>query len=360
VQEPAAAFESTASFAAVPLQKVPRGSGPLNTFLSGPLERGFASGPLDKGAGFMSGPLDKGAFMSGPIDGGNRSNFSAPLSYGRRKDGLGHLVHRISRPMKTALSRTFSRNSQNPGWVHKFLLHPMAQLPWARDAKSRSEGSQNGLEVGLPEPEYNVTRNLQWAHGKAGEDRVHVVLSEEQGWLFIGIYDGFSGPDAPDFLMSNLYKAIDKELEGLLWVYEENSERSDHVSAHEEGEPLAASVDPPYGDGSQFQFDSEKQEQFGNFEKHNAAAEKDCDGSALQVQPNCTSSEQKDLATQVSSSLELGTDEIVEEMAEADLANDLQNRESHNLNRGLSSADLTLAVAVQQRIVPIVTNMPNS
>jgi len=161
--------------------------------------------------------------------------------------------------MKTALSRTFSRNSQNPGWVHKFLLHPMAQLPWARDAKSRSEGSQNGLEVGLPEPEYNVTRNLQWAHGKAGEDRVHVVLSEEQGWLFIGIYDGFSGPDAPDFLMSNLYKAIDKELEGLLWVYEENSERSDHISTHEEGEPVAASVDPPHGDGSQFQFDSEKQ-----------------------------------------------------------------------------------------------------
>ena len=58
---------------------------------------------------------------------------------------------------------------------------------------------------------------MQWAHGKAGEDRVHVVLSEEQGWLFIGIYDGFSGPDAPDFLMSHLYKFIDKELEGLLW-----------------------------------------------------------------------------------------------------------------------------------------------
>ncbi|RCV44637.1 hypothetical protein SETIT_9G390700v2 [Setaria italica] len=344
VQEPAAAFESTASFAAVPLQPVPRGSGPLNTFLSGPLERGFASGPLDKGtAGFMSGPLDKGVFMSGPIDGGNRSNFSAPLSYGRRKAGLGHLVHRISRPMKTALSRTFSRNSQNPGWVHKFLLHSMAQLPWARDAKSRSEGSQNGLEAGLPEPEYNVTRNLQWAHGKAGEDRVHVVLSEEQGWLFIGIYDGFSGPDAPDFLMSNLYKAIDKELEGLLWVYEESSERSDHVSTHEEGEPVATSMDAPHGDGSQFQIDSGKQEQLGNVEKRNVSAEKDCDDSALQVQPNCTSSEQKDLATQVSSSQELGADEIVEETAEADLGNDLQSRESHNSNRGLSSTDLNIS-----------------
>ncbi|KAF8720912.1 hypothetical protein HU200_023314 [Digitaria exilis] len=342
VQEPAAAFESTASFAAVPLQPVPRGSGPLNSFLSGPLERGFASGPLDKGSGFMSGPLDKGVFMSGPIDGGNRSNFSAPLSYGRGKAGLGHLVHRISRPMKTALSRTFSRSSQNPGWVHKFLLHPMAQLPWARDAKSRSEGSQNGLEAGLPEPEYNVTRNLQWAHGKAGEDRVHVVLSEEQGWLFIGIYDGFSGPDAPDFLMSNLYKAIDKELEGLLWVYEESSERNDHVSTHEECEPVATSMDASHGDGCQFQIDNEKQEQLGNFEKHNVSASKDCDESALQVQPNCTSGEQKDLAIQVSSSQELGADEIVEETAEANLGNDLQSREPHNLDRDLSSTDVNI------------------
>ncbi|CAD6203790.1 unnamed protein product [Miscanthus lutarioriparius] len=341
VQEPAAAFESTASFAAVPLQPVPRGSGPLNTFLSGPLERGFASGPLDKGSGFMSGPLDKGgAFMSGPIDAGSRSNFSAPLSYGRRKARLGLLVHRISRPMKTALSRTFSRSSQNPGWVQKFLMHPMSQLPWARDAKSRSEGSQNGLEAGIPEPEYNVTRNLQWAHGKAGEDRVHVVLSEEQGWLFIGIYDGFSGPDAPDFLMSNLYRAIDKELEGLLWIYEDSSERCDHVSNLEEGESVAASVDAPHGDSGRFQSDNGKQEQLGNFGKQNVSPGKGGDESALQVQPNCTGCEEKDLTAQDSSSEKLGRDEIVEEMAGADLGNDLQNRESHNSNRSVSGADL--------------------
>ncbi|CAD6343960.1 unnamed protein product [Miscanthus lutarioriparius] len=340
VQEPAAAFESTASFAAVPLQPVPRGSGPLNTFLSGPLERGFASGPLDKGSGFMSGPLDKGgAFMSGPIDAGSRSNFSAPLSYGRRKARLGLLVHRISRPMKTALSRTFSRSSQNPGWVQKFLMHPMSQLPWARDAKSRSEGSQNGLEAGIPEPEYNVTRNLQWAHGKAGEDRVHVVLSEEQGWLFIGIYDGFSGPDAPDFLMSNLYKTIDKELEGLLWVYEDSSERCDHVSNLEEGESVAASVDA-HDDSGRFQSDNGKQEQLGNFGKQNVSPGKGGDESALQVQPNCTGCEEKDLTAQDSSSEKLGRDEIVEEMAGADLGNDLQNRESHNSNRSVSGADL--------------------
>jgi predicted Zn-dependent peptidase len=54
------------------------------------------------------------------------------------------------------------------------------------------------------DPDTKEQANLQWAQGQAGEDRVHVVLSEEHGWLFVGIYDGFNGPDAPDFLMSNL------------------------------------------------------------------------------------------------------------------------------------------------------------
>ncbi|CAK9154648.1 unnamed protein product [Ilex paraguariensis] len=38
--------------------------------------------------------------------------------------------------------------------------------------------------------------NIHWALGKAGEDRVHVV-----GGLFVGIYDGFNSPYAPEFLM---------------------------------------------------------------------------------------------------------------------------------------------------------------
>ncbi|KAL5209541.1 hypothetical protein ABZP36_005164 [Zizania latifolia] len=340
MQEPAAAFESTASFAAVPLQLVPRGSGPLNTFLSGPLERGFASGPLDKSAGFMSGPLDKGVFMSGPIDSGNKNNFSAPLSYGRRKAGLGHLVRSISRPMKSALSRTFSRNSQGPGWVHKFLLHPMAQLSLSRDAKCTSEGSHNGLEAGLPEPEYSVTRNLQWAHGKAGEDRVHVVLSEEQGWLFIGIYDGFSGPDAPDFLMSNLYKAIDKELEGLLWVYEDSPERCAHVSTLGEGESISAPQDLPDGGGIQFQTDNGKSEQLANSEKHNVLNGKISDEVTLQVQSDLNTGDQRDLVSQVSNNQKLDAGEIVEEKVGADMGNNLQSGESHNSGRDISNTNL--------------------
>lgn len=205
--EPAASFESTASFAAVPLQPIPRGSAPLNNgFMSGPLERGFASGPLDKGM-FMSGPLDNSSTT-------DRTNFSAPLSYyGRRRPGLERLVRSMSKPVKR---------------VRRMFLDPVSRLGWN---VSKELQCQSELSVGFPgsssEPEYSETRNLQWAHGKAGEDRVHVVLSEEQGWLFVGIYDGFSGPDAPDFLMGNLYKAIDRELEGLLWDYDEKVEESE-------------------------------------------------------------------------------------------------------------------------------------
>lgn len=224
VQEPAASFESTSSFAAIPLQPAPHGSGPLNGFMSGPLERGFVSGPLDRGGGFMSGPIEKGV-MSGPIDSTDKSNFSAPLSHcQRQRAGLHHLMRSVSGPMKNTLSRTFSKHSVGSGWLQRPFFHQMTQLSWhAKEKKSCPEFSRKFLEGGLSptDGEYRNNHNLQWAHGKAGEDRVHVVLSEEHGWLFIGIYDGFSGPDAPDFLMSYLYRAIDKELEGLLWDYED-------------------------------------------------------------------------------------------------------------------------------------------
>ncbi|GAV73747.1 PP2C domain-containing protein [Cephalotus follicularis] len=223
VQVPAATFESTASFAAIPLQPVPRSSGPLNGFMSGPLERGFASGPLEKGSGFMSGPIEKGV-MSGPLDGTDRSNFSAPLARGQSRHSFQKFMRSVSGPMKSTLSRTFSKHSIGNGWMQRYFLHPVTRLAWhSKESKFRPEASRNCPEGGTSEGEYGNCRNLQWAHGKAGEDRVQVVISEEQGWLFIGIYDGFSGPDAPDFLMSHLYRAVDKELEGLLWDYEDKS-----------------------------------------------------------------------------------------------------------------------------------------
>ncbi|KAJ6382169.1 hypothetical protein OIU77_030761 [Salix suchowensis] len=62
-------------------------------------------------------------------------------------------------------------------------------------APSRNEGFLNAMEV-------------QVAGGAAGEDRVQAVCSEENGWLFCAIYDGFNGRDAADFLAVTLYENI--------------------------------------------------------------------------------------------------------------------------------------------------------
>ncbi|KAL8171424.1 hypothetical protein V2J09_023228 [Rumex salicifolius] len=62
-------------------------------------------------------------------------------------------------------------------------------------ASSPSDGFLNAMEV-------------QVAGGAAGEDRVQAVCSEEDGWLFCAIYDGFNGRDAADFLAGTLYDSI--------------------------------------------------------------------------------------------------------------------------------------------------------
>ncbi|KAG5592621.1 hypothetical protein H5410_043135 [Solanum commersonii] len=179
-------FESTSSFSALPLQPVPRGG--VSGEPSGPMERAFfMSGPIERGA--LSGPLDATAGSDGG-GGGNRVPFSAPLGgvyvKKRRKNGISGI--------KKAFYRNFSEKKRP--WVVpvRNFVSGRKDIPAAGDCTHDSDmGSES---------------NVQWALGKAGEDRVHVVVSEEHGWLFVGIYDGFNGPDAPEFLMSNLYKTI--------------------------------------------------------------------------------------------------------------------------------------------------------
>jgi hypothetical protein len=242
--ERAAAFESTASFSALPLQRVANSgsmsssgpaSGPLDTrgFQSGPLERQFMSGPLE-GRDFMSGPMERG-FMSGPLEPVDRSTFSAPLAGpyrggSRRRASLRRFVRTMSGPMRKAIAKTVSKTTATLArsivvpMRHYFVMggemkeggggrgELLQQNPLDDSPMDGGNGGFSGSD--LSDKEAN---SLQWAQGKAGEDRVHVVLSEEHGWLFVGIYDGFNGPDAPDFLMSNLYPAIYRELKGLLW-----------------------------------------------------------------------------------------------------------------------------------------------
>eukprot|EP00850_Spirogloea_muscicola_P009508 SM000053S17465 [mRNA] locus=s53:545738:548036:- [translate_table: standard] len=80
--------------------------------------------------------------------------------------------------------------------------------------------SRSGSMVVLPEGSSGLlpaAPELQVAGGAAGEDRVQAVCSEEDGWLFCGIYDGFNGRDAADFLAANLYERIGQQLRLLDW-----------------------------------------------------------------------------------------------------------------------------------------------
>ncbi|XP_010667317.2 probable protein phosphatase 2C 40 isoform X2 [Beta vulgaris subsp. vulgaris] len=83
-------------------------------------------------------------------------------------------------------------------------------------ASSPNEGFLNAMEV-------------QVAGGAAGEDRVQAVCSEEDGWLFCAVYDGFNGRDAADFLAGTLYDTFLMNFNSFNW---DNKEDSAEVSNH--------------------------------------------------------------------------------------------------------------------------------
>ncbi|KAK4492049.1 hypothetical protein RD792_002839 [Penstemon davidsonii] len=214
----ASTFEGSTSFASLPLQPIPRNS----SVHSGPIYPGFMSGPIERT--LLSGPLDRGIF-SGPIDQGSSDQFQRSYSHGfRPKSRKGSIV----RALKRALSKG-----------HNSIVAPikgvvaMKQSDWVVGSDKQNELTINSSvnfssECSLYDDDDDSVdvRNLQWAQGKAGEDRVHVVVSEEHSWVFVGIYDGFNGPDAPDYLLTNLYSAVHKELKGLLWDDNVKSESS--------------------------------------------------------------------------------------------------------------------------------------
>ncbi|XP_042411037.1 probable protein phosphatase 2C 4 [Zingiber officinale] len=189
----ASAFESSTSFSFVALHPVPRFASPADKgFDSGPLERGFLSGPLDHRASLFSAPLEKPSSFSGHL-------------------WRAHSRGRSARSLFRLLSKVIPTSESNAAPV---------------------KGLKDSALVGAVEPDSQKSSdcNLQWAQGKAGEDRVHVVVSDDHDWLFVGIYDGFNGPDATDYLLSNLYSAVHRELKVLLPEDREDSLSHDRIN----------------------------------------------------------------------------------------------------------------------------------
>lgn len=244
IDRAAAAFDCSTSFSSVPLQPVPRGfvsSGPL----SGPVDRGFMSGPIERG--FMSGPLDRGIF-SGPLD---KPSAAAQLRRSFSQGGGYHFRPRarrgsLIRGLRRVIARTIARG-------HNSIVAPLKASASATATAREADAGESGFISSDATPSSNQSLEdeafdnggLQWAQGKAGEDRVHVVISEEHGWVFVGIYDGFNGPDAPDFLLSNLYSAVHTELKGLLWKESFCNEPDSAGSPEDSDDPPGAAANPP-------------------------------------------------------------------------------------------------------------------
>ncbi|KAG4171447.1 hypothetical protein ERO13_A12G209700v2 [Gossypium hirsutum] len=225
-------FESTSSFCSLPLQPVPRGG---------------AHDPVERGGYFMSGPLERGA-VSGPLEANagpeGRVHFSAPLG--------GIYVKKKRKKSISGILRNFS-DKKRP-WVVPVL-----------NFVGRRENS-GGTEAAAAADE-KAGGDVQWALGKAGEDRVHVVVSEEQGWLFVGIYDGFNGPDAPEFLMGNLYRAVFHELHGLFWELDEEIENKTENENENEAENKTNPSNILIATGSLNKTDSETENQNNSVEE---------------------------------------------------------------------------------------------
>ncbi|KAF8046230.1 hypothetical protein N665_3932s0001 [Sinapis alba] len=197
----ASGFESSNKFASFPLQPVPRGpTKKPSHHVFGPFERRFLSGPIESG-----------------LVGKKKKSFSKPKPNKRLvtfKNIFNKLLpNNLSRSKKSVIEPINSFNSYQEASDREisYSSTTLSSQESPRTKEQEEEEEEEKSECSLEEPK------IQWAEGKAGEDRVHVILSEENGWLFVGIYDGFNGPDPPDYLLNNLYTAVLKELKGLLW-----------------------------------------------------------------------------------------------------------------------------------------------
>ncbi|KAH6826427.1 poltergeist like 4 [Perilla frutescens var. hirtella] len=209
----ASSFESSSFFSSIPLQPVPRNS--IHTVKSGPIPRSSVpgSGPMERG--FLSGPIERS--LSGPLD----NQFDQLHRYMRKSKKMA-----LVKNFKRAMSKSFWSFSREISGSERERDHNnvVGSGSGTNSGNSSTITSHNlSSELSLVdenedgENECFGSQNLQWAQGKAGEDRVHIVISEENGWVFVGIYDGFNGPDATDFLLNNLYANVYNELKGFLW-----------------------------------------------------------------------------------------------------------------------------------------------
>ncbi|KAE8706026.1 Pectinacetylesterase family protein isoform 1 [Hibiscus syriacus] len=177
-------FKSSELVASLTLQPVPRGN---SHCWSAPMDRGFLSSPIIE----FNKRLSDGSFSKSKKKGSfSIKSFKRALFFVSEKE--------ISSAIETETNNPSSGKSLNVN-------------DHGDQTDEDDDDDGDGYRLSMK------SQNLQWAQGKAGEDRTHLVVSEEEGWIFVGIYDGFSGPDAPDHLLNNLFHAVFEVLKGISW-----------------------------------------------------------------------------------------------------------------------------------------------
>uniref|UniRef100_A0A5B7ARJ6 protein-serine/threonine phosphatase n=1 Tax=Davidia involucrata TaxID=16924 RepID=A0A5B7ARJ6_DAVIN len=257
----ASAFQSSDSFASIPLQPIPR-----NSIHSGPIPRYSGvisgSGPIERG--FLSGPIER-SFISGPLE----NQYDQFQRY-RPKTKKWALIKNLKKAIAKSIVVPV-RGAKELDWANG--LEKNNDLVTLSSTTSNNFSGQVSLADADDDNEPFESQNLQWAQGRAGEDRVHIVISEEHGWVFVGIYDGFNGPDATDFLLNNLYSNVHKELEGLLW--NEKFESMANPTVTEPGSQCFEQENYPCGKGdSNFDCDSKRKRRMNSKCRTRGAAKK--------------------------------------------------------------------------------------
>ncbi|CAK9185297.1 unnamed protein product [Ilex paraguariensis] len=240
----AASFESSDLFCSIPLQPIPRNSIP--SVSSGPIPGNsgvlFGSGPVERG--FLSGPMERN-FISGPLE-----NQYDQLQRYKPKSKKWALIKTLKRVISKSIVVPI-RGSKDSNWANRSNENGTVSGGNGNNFSSQLSSADGDDDDG---DESFRSQNVQWAQGKAGEDRVHIVISEENGWVFVGIYDGFNGPDATDYLLNNLYSNVYTELKGVLWNDKFES------PANSVGNASDSSKNSDFGNGSFVQHEEFDQE----------------------------------------------------------------------------------------------------
>ncbi|PKA56932.1 putative protein phosphatase 2C 39 [Apostasia shenzhenica] len=114
-------------------------------------------------------------------------------------------------------SPSLSRMDLLPANSHSAISAMAISTTTDTDMNENSENLLNSMSAPaeMESSSFLYAVDVQMAGGAAGEDRVQAVCSEENGWLFCGIYDGFNGRDAADFLAGILYEKVGLHLHQL-------------------------------------------------------------------------------------------------------------------------------------------------